>query len=277
MKIPLSVVFYLFFHVLTKPSCCEAGLLSTIAKAVGIYFKVFYPEVTTPRKDYSPDFELQDQLVSQSKDLMKTLVNVKNNITDIEDSWAEIEEFSELKKNPKNIFAESTLGIVDNLSDVISKMSLSSAFKNMEAPIVFLEPPSVAIKQEEKSATPCMNCVGRMSLTSAELRVFNAELRRLRRVQSRKLDEANEELVETESMMKEIEKQKTKIIEEIKKLSQEISNKDDGYNADNVELKFLQSDLAMAEQRHVALKIKQKKLTKKIKKWTKRKSFWKRD
>ncbi|KAH8739678.1 hypothetical protein FG386_001235 [Cryptosporidium ryanae] len=276
MRIPLSVVLCLFFHVLTKPNVCEAGLLNTIAKAVGTYFKVFYPEVTNPRKDYNPDFELQDQLIAQSKDLMKSLVNVKNNITNIEDSWAEIEEFSELKKNPKNIFAENTLGIVDNLSDVISKMSLSSAFKNMEAPIVFLEPPSVAIKQEEKSATPCMNCVGRMSLTSAELRVFNAELRRLRRIQSKKLGEANEELVDTRSMIKEIEEQKSKIVEQIKKLSHEISVKDDGYNSDNVELRFLQSDLAMAEQRHVALKIKEKKLTKKIKKWSK-KSFWRRD
>lgn len=277
MKLSFSVVLTLLIYTIGKPHGCEAGLLETIAKAVGTYFKVFYPEVTTPRKDYSPDFELQDQLVVQSQEIMKGLVHIKNNITQIEDNWAGIKEFAELRRNPKNIFAENSLGIVDNLSDVISKMSLSSAFKNMEAPIVFLEPPSVAIKQEEQAGTPCITCVGRLSLSQSEFKIFKSEINRLKRIHAKTLQEANQELLEAEALAKETLQQRSKIIENIQKLSSVISLNEGVYSADNVELKFLQSDLAIAEQKHAALQQKQKALAKKIQELSsKKKSFWRK-
>ncbi|KAF7457692.1 putative secreted protein, signal peptide [Cryptosporidium felis] len=278
MRFSFTFLLSLIIYILGKPNGCEAGLLETIAKAVGTYFKVFYPEVTTPRKDYSPDFELQDQLVVQSQELMRDLVNIKNNITQIEDNWAGIQEFAELRRNPKNIFAENTLGIVDNLSEVISKMSLSSAFKNMEAPIVFLEPPSVAIKQEEVAGSPCFTCAGRLSLSNSEFRIFKTEIKRLKRIHAKTLQEANEELLETENLAKEFLQQKEKIIENIQKLSGVISLNDGTYGADNVELKFLRSDLAIAEQKHAALTQKKKALEKKIEELSSKKKsgFWRK-
>lgn len=277
MKFSFSVALTLLIYILGKPNGCEAGLLDTIAKTVGTYFKAFYPEVATPRKDYSPDFELQDQLVVQSQEIMKDLVHIKNNITQIEDNWSGIKEFAELRRNPKNIFAENSLSIVDNLSEVISKMSLSSAFKNMEAPIVFLEPPSVAIKQEEIVGTPCMTCVGKLSLSQSEFRIFKTEINRLKRVRAKTLQEANQELLEAEALAKETLQQRSKIVENIQKLSSTISLNDGVYGADNVELKFLQSDLAVAEQKHAALLQKQKVLAKKIQEMSsKKKKFWRR-
>lgn len=277
MKFSFSVALTLLIYILGKPNGCEAGLLDTIAKAVGTYFKVFYPEVATPRKDYSPDFELQDQLVVQSQEIMKDLVHIKNNITQIEDNWSGIKNFAELRRNPKNIFTENSLGIVDNLSEVISKMSLSSAFKNMEAPIVFLEPPSVAIKQEEAFGTPCVTCVGKLSLSQSEFRIFKTEINRMKRVRAKTLQEANQELLETEALAKETLQQRSKIVENIQKLSNTISLNDGVYGVDNVELKFLQSDLAIAEQKHAALLQKQKVLAKKIQELSsKKKKFWRR-
>ncbi|KAL7067812.1 hypothetical protein ACR3K2_17210 [Cryptosporidium serpentis] len=265
MNISVLPILFLLLFALKMPIPCEAGLIHDVGKFFATYLKAFYPSIVTPKKLYSPDFELQKQLISQSEDLMEEFVYLNGNLTSVEQDWLNIQNYAELRRHPKNIFAENTLGVIDSLSDVIAKMSLSSAFRNMEAPVVFLEPPAVAIKQESiTSSSPCSTCVGKLNLTKPEMKAFKSELKRIRRVDTKTLKGANKELLETESLAKETLQHRAKIINDIQHLSAQILKSGIEDTADSIEMKFLQSDLAMAEQRHAALVAKQKALVRLI-------------
>ncbi|EEA07452.1 uncharacterized protein CMU_036250 [Cryptosporidium muris RN66] len=265
MNISVLPILFLLLFILKMPIPCEAGFIHDVGRFFSTYLKAFYPSIVTPKKLYSPDFELQKQLISQSEDLMEELVNLNGNLTSVEQDWLNIQNYAELRRHPKNIFAENTLGVIDSLSDVIAKMSLSSAFRNMEAPVVFLEPPAVAIKQESvTSSSPCNTCVGKLNLTKPEMKAFKSELKRIRRIDTKTLKGANKELLETESLAKETLQHRAKIINDIQHLSAQILKSGIEDTADSIEMKFLQSDLAMAEQRHAALVAKQKALVRLI-------------